>query len=37
MIEDLPDENDERRVEEETLARDTAAVAYVGEIFPPTN
>jgi hypothetical protein len=34
MIEALPDENDERRAEEERLAQDTAAVAYVGKTLP---
>lgn len=31
FIEALPDKNDERRAEEETLAKDTAAVAYFGK------
>jgi hypothetical protein len=33
MIEALPDDIDDRRAEEEILARDVAAVAYVGMSF----
>ena len=33
LIERLPDEGDPRRVEEDTIARNVAAVAYAGMLF----
>jgi len=33
LIESLPDKSDPRRAEEDTIARNIAAVAYVGMLF----